>query len=175
MPVLYYTLEDSVRRCKYRLSKLLPPRTPWPANLHFSETSSGTTGLANDIKAVGARAVIIDTFAAFATVKDGNDYYETTKIIRELKEIADTMQIAVIIVHHSRKGGRGEKGEKSGDGDWTSEIMGSQGLTGAADAIIGLLRRRGDEKATLAITGRDISDTFIKLRFSDGFWGSYDK
>ncbi|MCL2762944.1 MAG: helicase RepA family protein, partial [Treponema sp.] len=164
-PVLYYTLEDSVRRCKYRLNKLLPPQTSWSRNLYFSETANGTIGLVNDIKSVNAQVVIIDTFGAFATVKDGNDYYETTRIIREIKEIADTMQVAVIVVHHTRKS------SKDNSDDWTADIMGSQGLVGAADAIIALQRKRGAEKATLAITGRDISDSYIKLQFNDGFWG----
>ena len=170
VPVLYYTLEDSARRCKYRLNKLLPPQTTWSRNLHFAETANGTAGLAGDVKSVGARAVIIDTFAAFAAVKNGNDYYETTGIIRELKEIADTMQVAVIVVHHTRKSG------KDGGDDWTSEIMGSQGLVGAADAVIGLQRKRGDEKAVLAVTGRDIPDSYTNLKFSNGFWETrYDK
>lgn len=48
--------------------------------------------------------------------------------------------------------------------------MGSQGLVGAADAIISLQRKRGSDMAILAITGRDISDNYIKLKFNNGFW-----
>jgi RecA-family ATPase len=115
--VLYYTLEDSVRRCKYRLNKI---GSAWSSQLYFSETAKGTIGLVNDIKALGARVVIIDTFGAFATVRDGNDYYETTRVIREVKEIADALKVAIILVHHTRKNaGLG--------GDWTSEVTGWQG------------------------------------------------
>ena len=163
VPVLYYTLEDSVKRCKFRLNKLNPPGLPWPKDLYFSEMSGGTVGIANDINAVKARVVIVDTFGAFSTVKDGNDYYETTRIIRELKDIADTMQVAIIVVHHTKKSTRESD-------DWTTDIMGSQGLIGAADTVISLQRKRGNDKATLAITGRDITDNYIKIKWNDGYW-----
>jgi hypothetical protein len=159
VPVLYYTLEDSVRRCKYRLNKI---GSSWSRILFFSEIVKGSGGLINDIKSTGARVVIIDTFAAFATVQDGNDYYETTSIIREVKEVADTLKVAVILVHHTRK--------NSEKGDWTSNVMGSQGLIGAADCIIALERSRGSLDGKLLITGRDISDSFVDIRFDDGVW-----
>jgi hypothetical protein len=158
--VLYYTLEDSVRRCKYRLNKI---GSAWMKTLFFSETARGTMGIINDIKALGARVVIIDTFGAFATVQDGNDYYETTRIIREIKEIADNLKVAIILVHHTRK-------STNAGGDWTSEVMGSQGLVGAADCIISLKRKRDSLDAQLLITGRDISDSHIDLFFDDGTW-----
>jgi hypothetical protein len=162
--VLYYTLEDSVKRCKYRLNKI---GSAWSNRLCFSETAKGTMGLINDIKLLRARVVIIDTFGAFATVQDGNDYYETTRIIREIKEIADTMKVAIILVHHTRK-------NNGSDGDWTSEVMGSQGLVGAADCIIALKRKRDSNDGHLLITGRDISDSRINICFNDGIWVKTD-
>ena len=165
VPVLYYTLEDSIRRCKYRLTKLNPPNIPWTNNLFFSEIHNGTIGIMNDINITKARVIVIDTFAAFSVIKDGNDYYETTRIIRELKNIADTLQVAIVVVHHTRKNTHESE-------DWTTDIMGSQGLVGAADTIIALQRKRGEEKATLAITGRDITDNYIKIKWNDGYWES---
>jgi hypothetical protein len=159
-PVLYYTLEDSVRRCKYRLNKI---SSGWSRNLYFSETAKGTGGLMRDIKEFNVKVVIIDTFGAFATVQDGNDYYETTRIIREIKEIADTLKIAIVLVHHTRK-------NTDSGGDWTSEVMGSQGLVGAADCIISLKRKRDSLDGQLLITGRDISDSHIDIRFDTGIW-----
>jgi RecA-family ATPase len=158
--VLYYTLEDSVKRCKYRLNKI---GSSWSNILYFSETAKGTRGLIDDIKNIGAKVVIIDTFGAFAAVKVGNDYYETTRIIREIKEIADTLKVAIILVHHTRKSvGEG--------GDWTSEVMGSQGLVGAADCIIALKRKRDSFDGQLLITGRDISDSHVDIFFDNGIW-----
>jgi hypothetical protein len=159
-PVLYYTLEDSVRRCKYRLNKI---NSGWSKNMYFSETAKGTGRLIQDIKTFNVKVVIVDTFGAFATVQDGNDYYETTRIIREIKEIADTMKVAIILVHHTRK-------NTSSDGDWTSEVMGSQGLVGASDCIIYLKRNRNSMDGRLFITGRDISDSHIDIYFDNGIW-----
>jgi hypothetical protein len=158
--ILYYTLEDSVRRCKYRLNKI---NSGWSKNLYFSETAKGTQGLIQDIKDLNVKVVIIDTFGAFATVQDGNDYYETTRIIREIKEIADTLKVAIILVHHTRKN------TESG-GDWTNDAMGSQGVVGAADCIIYLKRKRDSTDGQLLITGRDIIDSHINIRFDNGVW-----
>ncbi|MDR1902794.1 MAG: helicase RepA family protein [Treponema sp.] len=157
--VLYYTLEDSVKRCKYRLNKI---GTAWSPNLYFCEAARTATDIINGIRATGAQAVFIDTFMAFSDIEDNNSYSETTRKVRELKRIADTMEVAVILVHHARK--------DSGGGDWTESAIGSQGLTGAADCIISLKRKRGEDKATLLITGRDISDKRINLWWNDGIW-----
>jgi hypothetical protein len=166
VPVLYYTLEDSINRCTYRLNKIngFDNKGPWSKILFFSETARGTVGLFNDIKKTGARVVIIDTFGAFLTVRDGNDYAETTAQVREIKRVADTLKIAILVVHHSRK----DSTQK--DGDWTNAALGSQGLVGAADSIILLQRKRGEDTAKLTITGRDITDCYINLKWNDGLW-----
>jgi hypothetical protein len=164
VPVLYYTLEDSARRCKYRLNKI---GSAWSGQLFFREKAAGCCGLVDDIKATGARVAVVDTLGAFARIQDSNSYTETTGVIRELKEIADTMQVAVIVAHHSRK-------NTGVGGDWTNEIIGSQGIVGAADCVMQLQRKRGEAKATLNITGRDIADSYISMVFDDGLWRKGD-
>ncbi|GHU43845.1 hypothetical protein FACS1894190_14720 [Spirochaetia bacterium] len=159
VPCLYYTLEDSANRCKYRLKKI---GSYWSDKMYFLEKSRGAYQLLHDIKTTQARLVIIDTLVAYATIKDSNSYTETTARIRELKEIADSMKVAIVAVHHSRK--------NTGDGDWTNDIIGSQGIVGAADCIISLQRKRGDSAGKLVITGRDISDSYINIVFDDGVW-----
>jgi hypothetical protein len=160
VPCLYYTLEDSVSRCKYRLNKI---GSSWSDKLYFREKSRGAYQLLQDIKATQARLVIIDTLGAYATIEDSNSYTETTARIRELKEIADSLKVAIVVVHHSRKNtGQGE--------DWTNDIIGSQGIVGAADCVISLQRKRGNTAGRLVITGRDISDSYIDIRFNDGVW-----
>jgi RecA-family ATPase len=159
-PVLYYTLEDSVKRCKFRLYKI---GTGWNRNLFFCEAARTSFDIMNGIRATGARMVFIDTFMAFSDMKDNNSYSETTGKVRELKRIADTMEVALILVHHKKK-------DSKNSGDWTEEAIGSQGLTGAADCLISLQRKRGDDNAVLLVTGRDISDKRIPLRWNDGVW-----
>ncbi len=52
------------------------------------------------------------------------------------------------------------------------EISGSTGLTGATDCNLVLQRERGQNKAALHITGRDVEDHVLKLTFdpTNGLW-----
>jgi hypothetical protein len=158
--VLYYTLEDSVKRCKYRLNKI---GSGWSPDFNFCEEAKSTSDIMSGIRTTKARVVFIDTFMAFSDIEDNNSYSETTRKVRELKRIADTMEVAIVIVHHKKKDSRNSR-------DWTEGAIGSQGLTGAADCLISLERNRGDDNATLLITGRDISDKHIDLRWEDCVW-----
>jgi hypothetical protein len=158
--VLYYTLEDSVKRCKYRLNKI---RSVWSPDLNFCEEARGAAAVMDGIRSTGARVVFIDTFMAFSDIEDNNSYSETTRKVRELKRIADALDAAVVIVHHKKKDVRA-------GGDWMEEAIGSQGLTGAADCVISLKRRRGDENAVLLATGRDVGDKHIDVRWDDCVW-----
>jgi RecA-family ATPase len=117
----------------------------------------------NGIRSTKARVVFIDTFAAFSDIEDNNSYSETTGKVRELKRVADTMDVAVVIVHHKKKANRN-------GGDWLEESIGSQGLTGASDCVINLMRTRGEDNAQLLITGRDVPDKHINIRWEDGVW-----
>jgi RecA-family ATPase len=162
VPVLYYTLEDNLGRCKHRLNDMFGEamRENPPKNLVFCEHVDNSLEVVNGIKKTGARVVIIDTFARFASVQDGNDYYEMTRKTSELKRIADTLKVALIVVHHVRK----DSGKSE---DWTNDAMGSQGLVGAADAIIGLEKKRDENDAKLKLTGRDIKDLSLNLHWND--------
>jgi hypothetical protein len=157
--VLYYTLEDSVKRCKYRLGKI---GSVWSPFFYFCEEARGTIEIMNGIRSTKAKVVFIDTFMAFSDIEDNNSYSETTRKVRELKRIADTMDVAIVIVHHKRK--------DSNNKDWMEEAIGSQGLVGAADCVISLRRERGKEEAVLLISGRDISDKHIDIRWDDCVW-----
>jgi predicted ATP-dependent serine protease len=159
-PVLYYTLEDSVKRCKYRLNKI---GSQWSPNLYFCEEVRGAFDIINGIRNTGARVVFIDTFMAFSNIEDNNSYTETTRKVRELKRIADALNVAIVVVHHKKK-------ENRGGADWMEEAIGSQGLTGAADCVISLKRRRGEDKAVLLMTGRDISDRHIDIQWEGCVW-----
>jgi hypothetical protein len=159
-PVLYYTLEDSVRRCKFRLTKI---GSVWSPYLYFCEEARSTIDIMNGIRSTKARVIFIDTFMAFSDIEDNNSYSETTRKVRELKQIADTMDVAVVIVHHKKKDSKNGK-------DWMEEGIGSQGLVGAADCVISLQRERGKEEAVLLVSGRDIGDKHIDIRWDDCVW-----
>jgi RecA-family ATPase len=157
--VLYLALEDSPRRLQDRMNKL---NMGYPDNLHFcTEWKTGVTGLKSYLERhKEIRFCIIDTWGIFSPHRDQNVYSESTMRAHELKAVADELGIAVTIVHHARKNGN------YGDtGDWMDSILGSTGLAGAVDSIILLRRKRGEEKAELLTTGRDILEHDFILSF----------
>ena len=156
--VLYLALEDTGRRLQDRLRKLNATRFE---NLQFfTDWATGATGLAAYLgQYPDIRFVVVDTWAKFAKVRDQNDYIETTQRAAELKAIADELDIAILAIHHTRKN------SKDSGGDWVDAVLGSQGLSGAADSTIILRRRRGTNQAELLATGRDIEEQELVLSF----------
>lgn len=168
--VLYLALEDPPRRLKERLRMILRDE-PAPVGLHF-ETSWRRLGAGGeeDIRAwleahPDARLVVVDVFAKVRPqVSDRADRYAADYHSMEpLKEIADDFGIAVFVLHHTRK---------AASEDYVDAVSGTQGLAGAADAILVLRRARGQADAELHVTGRDVEEKSYALRF-DPLVGSW--
>ena len=167
--VLYLDLESRQYRVKDRLSHLTVG--PAPAGLYvahqaeplgakFYQQMEGWLSMVKD-----ARLIIIDTLGR---VKPGgkrneNAYESDTRQYGELQQWAGKHKIAVIVVHHLRK-------TKDSD-DWFDKINGSNGLVGAADAVLGLGGKRGEQVSKLMISGRDIDGDYnMAIRFDGGRW-----
>lgn len=108
------------------------------------------------------RLVIIDTWAKVRPVpqRHGNVYLDDYQATANLKELADKHRVAILLVTHTSKARSGP----GGDVDYVDAIMGSTGITGAADAILVLDRNRKTNEAVLHITGRDVMSCEIPLR-----------
>jgi len=79
--------------------------------------------------------VFIDTLAVWAGVEDENSSAEMTKAIKLVKQLlADPYQVAVVLVHHTRKGG-GKDGEA---------IRGSGAILATVDHVVELKRTSED-------------------------------
>jgi hypothetical protein len=167
--VLYLDLESRQYRVKDRLSHLTVG--PAPAGLYvahqaeplgakFYQQMEGWLSMVKD-----ARLIIIDTLGR---VKPGgkrneNAYESDTRQYGELQQWAGKHKIAVIVVHHLRK-------TKDSD-DWFDKINGSNGLVGAADAVLGLGGKRGEQVSKLMVSGRDIDGDYnMAIRFDGGRW-----
>jgi hypothetical protein len=87
--------------------------------------------------------------------------------IGRAKQLADTYGIAVVLVHHVRK---------AGSDDFLTEVSGTNGLAGAADAVMVLKRARGQADGVLQITGRDVDESEYALKFhpAAGAWQLLD-
>jgi len=158
---LYLSLEDTIDRLHFRLSKITEESTE--QTLFATESSDISNGLLEQLESFIAKyadtsLIIIDTFQRVrdnATDKNmyGSDYDE----VRKLKTIADKYKIAIILVHHLRK---------MPDNDPINMISGSTGIAGAVDGIFILEKdNRMENKAKLHITGRDIEDMQMLLEF----------
>jgi hypothetical protein len=152
--VLYCALEDTPKRIQKRIQK----QGFTDYNGSRLETKRRTIAdLRSYLKENPQfRVVIIDTLQKMMGISDLNDYAQTVTGISALKDIADTLGIAVVIIHHNRKGG-------DTDSDHMDSALGSTGIVATADAILTMRRKRGDSNATLSATGRDFSDTSYTL------------
>jgi len=176
--VLYLALEDTERRLQERVKQLLAAHsTP----LTLSDTSTGIEfaltwprleqggleRLEAYIKTHSyLRAIIIDTWAVVAPHPKGNarpQYEGEYAALTPLKRLAESHHLAIVLVHHLRK---------AGAQDVIDEITFSTGMAGAVDAILVLKRERGQEQGSLFVTGRDIPERFLPLRFdaASGLW-----
>jgi hypothetical protein len=110
------------------------------------------------------RLIIIDTLGRVKgkRVNGENAYESDTRIFGQLQKFAQERKLAVMCVHHLRKA-------KDVD-DWYERISGSMGLTGVADAVLGLSGKRGEETSTLNVSGRDFDERELLVRFDHGNW-----
>lgn len=110
-----------------------------------------------------ARLVIIDTLQMFRKqfTGKGSMYAEDYDVISEIKKLADEFDVAFLIIHHLKKGM---------EGDWLSEISGSQGIAGAADTIFSLKRDRNSVMGVLHRTGRDVEEKDFMMKLEGYGW-----
>jgi biotin operon repressor len=155
--VLYLALEDGNRRLQDRLLKLGADamNAAALANIQFeTEWPRINQGGAEHIEAwlkatPNARLVVVDVLQKIRPPRNAraNGYDEDYEALRQLKALADKYRVAILVVHHTRK---------STADDIVETVSGTQGLTGAADAILIIKRPRGEERAQLHVTGRDL-------------------
>lgn len=168
-PVLYLALEDTPRRLKTRMSKLLAGR-PAPTGLTLATSCPALTQGGDEALAAwlehkpDARLVVIDVFAKTRGTHAGMSAYDADyAAMGRAKRLADDYGVAVVLVHHVRK---------AGAKDFLAEVSGTNGLAGAADATLVLKRARGQADGVLHVTGRDIDETEYALSFepASGSW-----
>lgn len=167
---LYLALEDTPKRLQSRLGMMLHGE-PAPDGLHLACAwprldQSGLQHLEAWLEGhKDARLLVADTLQKVRPPQDGRGalYAEDYMALSGLKALADKHGVAVLVVHHLRKGV---------SEDPLEQVSGTTGLTGAADSIWVLRRDRGRMDATLFITGRDIEEQETALQFdgSLGLW-----
>jgi hypothetical protein len=107
--------------------------------------------------------VIIDPFQKVRPSPDKHSdaYQKDYKDMSDLKNLAEELEISILIVHHLKK-------DKNSNESELSSLNGSMGLSGAADSI--LLLKREDQHFFLKITGKDVEDRTVALTIDHESW-----
>ncbi|AEA23376.1 hypothetical protein Psed_1125 [Pseudonocardia dioxanivorans CB1190] len=173
-PVLYLALEDTPRRLQSRMRTVLAGR-PAPAGLTLSIACDPMpAGGDEQVDAwltahPGARLVVIDVFAKVrGNPPTGVAAYDADyAAMGRIKRVADRHGVAVLLVHHVRK---------AAAEDFLATVSGTNGLAGAADAVLVLERARAQADGVLHVTGRDVDETDYPLAFDSqaGAWQVLD-
>lgn len=168
--VLYLALEDNPRRLQTRLRMLLGVDSP-PDGLYIeTEWERFDQGGIERLKAwldehPDTRLVVIDVWTRVRPFSQNHSDryqadYEAASVVQAL---AVQRGVAVLALYHTRKA------ESS---DFVETVQGTFGTAGAADTIIVIKRSRGEADATLYVTGRDVEEQELALRFTPetGTW-----
>ncbi len=168
---LYLALEDNERRLQERQKILLNGNGGGPERLHLTTdwkrlNDGGLEALEQWLgEYPDCRLVIIDTLARVKPrLKRGADAYENDMEIGGfLQSVAHKYHVCLLAVHHTRKA-------KAESGDFLEQLSGSTGVTGAPDFVAQLSRGRREGTGILEITGKDIPEIELALKFENCLW-----
>jgi len=166
--VLYAAMEDTARRLKARMDRLLGPDRPWPGCLEVTHRlPRSNAGLVDTLAAwlkahPNARLVMLDTLAKISPRWRSRDWYADDYALGEkLQQLAADHHVALVVSTHLTK---------RLTADPVEQVRGSIGVTGSADTILVLRRVRGQEEGSLLITGRDVEEQELVVTFEHGHW-----
>jgi RecA-family ATPase len=159
---LYVALEDSLRRIQSRVSKQFCFENKFPDLCQIvTQWPTGADGLMYlhnfALQNPEMKLAIIDTLGRFSSMRDSNDYIETTKMLATLKEIAEEGGFSILLIHHTKK--------LDTTDDFVNRVLGSTGIIGGVDNIILLNRKRGEHCGILSVAGRDIEEKEYGVNF----------
>ena len=104
------------------------------------------------------RLVIVDTLQRFReqSTRGAETYASDYEALIPLQTLARDRRIALVMVHHTRKMEAKDPFDK---------ISGTTAIMGAADCVWLLSRGRGENEGKLSITGRDLDEHELLLKF----------
>ena len=85
---------------------------------------------------MGAGLIVVDTLGSWADLEESSNYGSMTTLLRTLAQLSAELEIAELVVHHSRKGG----------GDGLDAALGSTAIVAGPSTVISLT---GDDRETL--------------------------
>lgn len=161
--IVYFALEDSLSRVQTRTNLILGGK-PAPAALRliFSlECDRLIADLRHVISEFKPCLIVVDTIGRLG-MATGNSYGRVYDELSALKRLADDSHIGIVAVTHTRK---------QPASDPFSQILGSTALAGVVDTMWVMMRMRSPSENThLYITGRDVEEQDLLLRFESHRW-----
>jgi hypothetical protein len=172
-PVRYYALEDGKRRSQQRIRGVLAGLGG--ANLRRGIDLRWTSpklkgGLEEEIDEYFALnpsgVVVIDVLAKVRPEGKGgkslNAYDEDYNLLSGLQAVTTNHPgTTVLVVTHDRK---------AASEDWVTRITGTRGVSGVADAVIYVDRKRDEMIGRIHVTGRDSEDQILAVEFTGSGW-----
>lgn len=165
---LYLALEDGDSFEQERLN-IVTGGAQAPKNFHFvfSNVMPMNEGFLLQLEELlkvfpNIKVVVIDTlqFVKYRQGKSESAYECDYRTGRDLKEFAEKNHLAIVVVTHTTKMIHVE--------DEMSNVSGTNGVTGAADAVIVLSKeKRTDKEAKMFITGRKVRQSMHSVKFDD--------
>lgn len=163
--VLYLPLEDPFWRLKARSHQLLENQ-PIPDGMRtltwippMPDAETTIRDMVQDFPAT--RLIVVDILGGLwghDERSSKSSYQREWEQMRKLKQIADDLKVAMLVVTHSRK--------DISDSDSMKQVSGTTGTTGGADTIWTLERDRGTGSARLTVDGRDPERETYELEWS---------
>ena len=168
--VLLLALEDGPRRLQTRMRRLNADQ-PLPQRLDILTEIAPGTVLATITEWLGRHRddtakplVILDTLGKARPQRRAGDdpYIADYQLGSRIKATVDKVPgAALVAVHHTRK---------MAAEDWLDTVSGTQGISGSADYILVLRRKRKSDEGILAVTGRDVAEREIAVKTDNGIW-----
>lgn len=161
---LYLALEDSKNRLKVRMNKLLGNKEA-PVNLLYSTNCEDlANGFIEQLEKILQKnpfieVIVIDTLQKIRSMSNNTSIYaQDYKELSEIKKFADNHNLAVVVIHHTRKG--------NDITDIFEKVSGTNGITGTADTTWIINKKdRFKSETNLSMVGRDIEANEYIIEF----------
>jgi hypothetical protein len=155
--VLYLSLEDHVAHVASEFARL-EVGNPDDLLVRTGAPTDPLQWIRADVEARGTRLVVVDTLQKLLRVADMNDYASVVSALTPYTELAKEQGFHFAALHHSKKG-RSD--------DVLEMMLGSTGLVGAVDTVVGLTRDAGGQRhiATRQRMGEDLPWSQLNLDY----------
>lgn len=164
---LYLDLELPAKRTQRRVQTIIQGQNGVaPEGLHLANSwpplGSGGIRQLRDYLAANPRTrlVVIDTIAKLwpreIKSQGRNAYHAEYELLSQVKRVADDHGVAIMALHHQNK---------VSPEDPLDRISGTAAMPAVADSIWILERRRAEDTGTLYVTGREVRERTLELRW----------